>query len=179
MKIAFETQINRSEYFEYYSDEELRKYGIYDKEKSIEPINIKNFDLSINEVGNLVMYFDSENYKYLKFDFGKSSNYFNNQPTDFWAKHLTVESPYKLPWVDEDTGEKSFTFLVPLVEFEITLLPETELEDRLLGGQIVSYSRWSHSICFVPWEQIEQPEVKSLIDIPDFDKIYSWNEREY
>lgn len=178
MKIAFETHFVKSEYFEYYSDEELQKYGIYNKEKSIEPIDIKNFDLSINKVGNLVMYFDSDNYKYLNFHFGTTSNYFKDQPIDFWAKHLTVESPYKLPWVDEDTGEKSLTFLVPLVEFEIILLPETELENRLLRGQIVSYSRWSHSICFVPWEQIEQSEVKSVIDIPDFDKIYSWNEHE-
>lgn len=177
MKIAIEPHYIHSEYLDHYSDEELRGYGIYDKEKALEPVKIENLYLVINSAGNLVMGFESPNYKYLKFQFGKTINQaIDGEFSGYWTHYLTIESTIQLPWIDSETGRKSTGFNVPLVEFEIALEPENDWERDLLHGDIVTLSRWSHEICFVPWTQIEPGrDDDDLIENPETDTIYTYD----
>jgi hypothetical protein len=168
MKIIFTK--NEIENLSPFSDDQLKEHGIYSRE--IKPIDINDFFFWKNKKGHYALGFESKNYKYLKFEFNRTSFL----PEDKYGIHfLDVMSWDEVPFVDEN-GEVS-NFKVPVAKREILLQPENDEENDMLRSRIVEYSRWNHYIVFVPFVEIEDcPSSDSFIDEPESDVEYTFED---
>jgi len=168
MKITFTK--NDIENLSPFSDDQLKEHGIYLRE--IKPIDINDFFFWKNKKGHYALGFESKNYKYLKFEFNRTSF---GSGDGFGIQFLDVMSWDEVPFVDEN-GEVS-NFKVPVAKREILLQPENDEENDMLRSRIVEYSRWNHYIVFVPFVEIEDcPSSDSFIVEPEADIEYAFED---
>lgn len=126
----------------------------YDEE--MKPVTLKNLEIGLNRVGQLVMSFDSKNHKYFKIrsqsmcsmswddnpiEVEEGSN--TPEEYEFGSRSFGIESCERI--VPKDQDWETWLWCV-----EVVLTPETQEEETLLGDCIDSLpTKWAYQILFL------------------------------
>lgn len=123
-----------------------QSYGIQKPDLKA-PIVLADIELSKNKHGQILLSFATHNHKYLDVDYNLLSSHVEGEYCEHGMAHgfeISTQEEYRPEGMHLDYPEDSVT---------LYLIPENKEELKQLRGQAcVIPTKWSYSICIVPFE---------------------------
>lgn len=142
-----------------FSDEELKSWGIYSREHAQKPIALSDINVELNEDGNVLITFKTNNHKYLNVEYNTSTSAridedYKNKP---WSsKGLEISSHEEYQAGDYGDGKP---MMLPISRMMIWLEPDTQEENDALSGIACDLaSKWGYEIVILPYDKFYAPD---------------------
>ena len=159
-----------------FSDEQLKSWGIYSREYAQKPIAISDINVELNEDGNVLITFKTNNHKYLNVEYNISTSAridedYKNKP---WScKGLQISSHEEYQASDYGDGKP---LMLPISRMVIWLEPDTQEEHDALSGIACDLaSKWEYEIVILPFDKFYAPDDNRRDPIEKLEEDYVYD----